>query len=193
MDALIELDQRIFLFLNALGSSTYDGFWMMMTNILSNVVVYVLCSIYIYRVFGLKTVLIVLLLVGLLILVTDQTTNFFKISVGRLRPCYEPELDGLVRLVKKTCGGRYGFFSGHASNSFALASFFGFILRNRLKYVSLILLVIATLIAYSRVYIGVHYPIDIIVGTMVGMLFGYIFYRLYKTIAFRFIGKQISR
>lgn len=189
MDFLIELDQRLFLFLNALGSSTYDGFWMMMTNILSNVVVYVLCSIYIYRVFGLKTVLIVLLLVGLLIIITDQTTNFFKISIGRLRPCYEPELDGLVRLVKETCGGRYGFFSGHASNSFALASFFGHILRSRLKYVSLLLLVIAALIAYSRVYIGVHYPIDIIVGTIVGILFGNIFYLLYRKIEFKFIRK----
>ena len=69
-------------------------------------------------------------LTALLVLITDQVTNLFKDYFQRLRPCYEPSLDGLVRLVKSNCGGSFGYFSGHASNSFALAVFFSLILKN---------------------------------------------------------------
>ena len=73
-------------------------------------------------------------LTALLVLITDQVTNLFKDGFQRLRPCYEPSLDGLVRLVKSNCGGSFGYFSGHASNSFALAVFFSLILKYHKHY-----------------------------------------------------------
>jgi undecaprenyl-diphosphatase len=120
-------------------------------------------------------------------LCTDQLTNLFKVQVGRLRPCYDEEIKTLVRLVKPSCGGRYSFFSGHASNSFALAVFFGLIFKESYRFLLPILLFIAFLIAYSRVYIGVHFPLDIFVGAVAGSLIGIGFFRLWNYFKLRFL------
>ena len=120
-----------------------------------------------------------LLFTSLLILCTDQLTNLFKVQIGRLRPCYDDEVKSLLRLVKPTCGGKFSFFSGHASNSFALAVFFGLILKPTNSFHFPVLLLIAFLIAYSRVYIGVHFPLDIFVGAIAGSLVGIVFHRLW--------------
>ena len=121
-----------------------------------------------------------LLFVALLILVTDQATNLFKDGLERLRPCHEPVLKEMVRLVKPSCGGLYGYFSGHASNSFALAVFFSCIFG--VKYIRLpfLLLFVAFLVAYSRIYIGVHYPLDVVSGMVFGSLVGMVFYRIWR-------------
>jgi undecaprenyl-diphosphatase len=134
-----------------------------------------------------KIAVYLLLFAGLLILCTDQLTNLFKVQVGRLRPCYDEEIKTLVRLVKPSCGGRYSFFSGHASNSFALAVFFGLIFKESYRFLLPALLFIAFLIAYSRVYIGVHFPLDIFVGAVVGSLIGLGFFRLWKLFKLRFL------
>jgi undecaprenyl-diphosphatase len=127
---------------------------------------------------------------ALLILCTDQLTNLFKVQVGRLRPCYDQEIRALVRLVKPTCGGRFSFFSGHASNSFALAVFFGSILKSTHRSLFPTLLFIAFLIAYSRVYIGVHFPLDIVIGAIAGSLIGIMFYRLWTLFTIRFLKEK---
>ena len=121
-----------------------------------------------------------LLFVALLILVTDQATNLFKDGLERLRPCHEPVLKEMVRLVKPSCGGLYGYFSGHASNSFALAVFFSCIFG--VKYIRLpfLLLFVAFLVAYSRIYIGVHYPLDVFSGMVFGSFVGMVFYRIWR-------------
>ena len=121
-----------------------------------------------------------LLFVALLILVTDQATNLFKDGLERLRPCHEPVLKEMVRLVKPSCGGLYGYFSGHASNSFALAVFFSCIFG--VKYIRLpfLLLFVAFLVAYSRIYIGVHYPLDVVSGMVFGSFVGMVFYRIWR-------------
>ncbi len=121
-----------------------------------------------------------LLFVALLILVTDQATNLFKDGLERLRPCHEPVLKEMVRLVKPSCGGLYGYFSGHASNSFALAVFFSCIFG--VKYIRLpfLLLFVAFLVAYSRIYIGVHYPLDVVSGMVFGSLVGMVFYPIWR-------------
>ncbi|MCY4161937.1 MAG: phosphatase PAP2 family protein [Flavobacteriaceae bacterium] len=182
LESILDFDERVFLYLNNLGSDPFDWIWMGLTNILSNVTVYILCFIYLTYKLGIKQSCLILGVGLLLILATDQSTNFFKDAVQRLRPCHEPSLTGLVRLVKETCGGKYGFFSGHASNSFGLALFFGLVIKKYSKLIPILLMIIAFLIAYSRVYIGVHYPIDIIIGGAFGSLYGYLFFRLYRLI-----------
>ena len=129
MEELIALDQQLFLFLNHLGSNTFDGFWMLMTNKATNISLYLFLAFMYLRQTSLKPFLMLLLFVALLILVTDQVTNLFKYGFERLRPCHEPAIKEMLRLVKPTCGGLYGYFSGHASNSFALAIFFSSIFR----------------------------------------------------------------
>lgn len=121
---------------------------------------------------------------------TDQVTNLFKDGFERLRPCREEGLKGLMRMVKDYCG-TYGFFSGHASNSMAVAVFVGLLLRPYFKYLIFILLFWAALMAYSRIYIGVHYPLDIICGMAFGGLSGYFFYKLKGLIESRFFKARV--
>ena len=187
MEELIALDKELFLFLNQMGSRTFDVFWMLMTHKVTNITLYIFLVFIYFKQSGLKSFLILLGFVGLLILVTDQVTNLFKISFERLRPCYEPSLKNMVRLVKSSCGGRYGYFSGHASNSFALAVFFSIIFRNKYNRLPFLLLFIAFLVAYSRIYIGVHYPLDVISGMAFGSLVGMLFYFIWR----RFNGRYL--
>ena len=119
-----------------------------------------------------------------MITITDQGANLFKDSFQRLRPCYDEAVKDAIRLVKDSCGGKYGFFSAHASNSFSLAIFFGLLFRNRIRYIILITLVYASFISYSRIYLGVHFPIDIIFGSLFGLFIGF---SIYKFVYLKFL------
>jgi undecaprenyl-diphosphatase len=186
METLLACDKVLFLWLNGLGTVTFDTFWMFMTHRGSNVLLYLALLLFYGFKYSWNGAAYLLLFTGLLILCTDQLTNLFKVQVGRLRPCYDQEVKTLMRLVKSTCGGRYSFFSGHASNSFALAVFFGLIFKPTYHLHLPVLLFIAFLIAYSRVYIGVHFPLDIFVGAIAGSLIGIGFHRLWNFYNFRF-------
>ena len=189
MDVVVDWDKALFLWLNGLGSPAFDSFWMLITHRGSNVIIYLLLWSYISVKTSWKTGAYLLIFTALLILCTDQFTNFIKASTERLRPCYDEEIKSFVRLVKPTCGNRYGFFSGHASNSFALAIFFSSIVRSYSRWTPFVLFFFAALIAYSRVYIGVHFPLDILVGACVGSGIGYGFSKLWKRFTIRFLSK----
>lgn len=107
----------------------------------------------------------------LLIVFSDQTSvHFFKDVVQRLRPCHAPDLAGLVRLPDGHCGGQFGFVSSHATNSFALAVFAGYFLGKKIRRFMWVMILWAAVICYSRVYMGVHYPLDVIGGAAWGSL-----------------------
>ena len=179
LEQLLQLDKEVFLFLNGLGNPTWDGFWMFVTNKLSSIPIYLILLVLVYRKLGLRKTLVVLIAVALLILVTDQLANFFKYGVQRLRPCYDPQVSGIMRLVKSSCGGKFGYFSAHAANSFAIALFFTTLLRSKFKYMGFLLFFWATVVAYSRIYIGVHFPLDVITGMLIGLGMGWLFAKLY--------------
>ncbi len=176
LDQLLEWDIALFLFLNGLGTSFFDPFWMLMTHKATNFAVYLVLLFWFYHFKGMKQTLFLLLGVGALILVTDQITNVFKNSFERLRPCHTPELQDIMRLVKSSCGGLYSYFSGHASNSFALATYFSILFSARFPKLKFVLFLIAACIAYSRVYVGVHFPLDIVSGAVFGTLWALCFY-----------------
>ncbi|MGX1929493.1 phosphatase PAP2 family protein [Flagellimonas sp. 2504JD4-2] len=178
LEELIQWDQEVFLFLNGLGTETWDGFWMFMTRTRNSAPLYALLLYLTYRSFGLKGTAVVLVSIALLITCTDQLSNFFKYGIGRLRPCHDPEISGVMRLVKSYCGGKFGYFSAHAANSFAPATFFALMFHKRVKYIGLLLVVWALTVAYSRIYIGVHYPLDVLTGMLMGIFFGWVFARL---------------
>ncbi|WP_224484548.1 phosphatase PAP2 family protein [Robertkochia aurantiaca] len=193
MEQLIELDRELFIFLNSMGNETWDGFWLFMTNKWSSIPLYALLLLLSVKELGKKRLLVMLILVALLITATDQLANLFKYGVERLRPCHDIALEAQMRLVKSYCGGMYGYFSAHAANSFAVATFFSLLLRRSAAWLPGLLLVWALIVAYSRIYIGVHFPLDVITGMSIGMLLGWLFYRLFRLISVRFqISEEVS-
>ena len=196
IEEILKLDSQLFLFLNNLGSSTFDTFWIFLSYKESNIFFYLsLLIFYFYKeskTIKLSEVFYSLLFIAIMIIITDQTANLFKDSFQRLRPCYNESLIDSVRLVKESCGGKYGFFSAHASNSFSLAIFFGLLYKNKFRYVICISLLYASLISYSRIYLGVHFPLDILFGGIFGITIGLVIFRIYenKLNFFKFLNKS---
>ncbi len=123
----------------------------------------------------------ILIAVIILIVLSDQASvQLFKEVFQRLRPCHNPQIAELVHLVDG-CGGKYGFISSHATNTFALALFMGLVLNKHIPFIFIGLLCWAIVVSYSRVYVGVHYVSDIFVGALLGMLIGWlVFFGLKK-------------
>ena len=170
IEEIINFDKIIFLYLNSLGSKSFDFIWLLITNKFLNFIIYFSLLFAVFKRYGRTRALNVFLLAVILIFMVDQTTNLSKFFFGRLRPCYDEEISLLSRLVTSHCGGKFSFFSAHASNSFALATFFSIIFK-KIKILRIVIVFLAILIAYSRIYIGVHYPLDVIIGALFGVFF----------------------
>ena len=179
LDLIVEYDHKLFLWLNNLGNESFDWFWMLMTNKLFNFFVYSIALIYLLKKTDIKSLISMILFLSILILISDQTSNLFKNFFERLRPCHDEQISSYMRLVKDSCGGLYSFFSAHASNSFALASFFFFVYYKIIQRKIILFFVLASLVSYSRVYIGVHYPLDIITGSIFGFVSGFILFKFW--------------
>ncbi len=177
IDSLLELDRELFIYLNGLGSSTWDGLWLVITNKFASIPIYAILLFLVFKKYGWKVGLTILVVTALMITFTDQLTSFFKDTIKRPRPCQEASLQEVIRYVAPRCG-KFSFFSGHATSTMAGAVFISLLLRKWFRYVPFIMLFWAFLVAYSRVYVGVHYPVDIIVGMAVGGVSGWIFYKL---------------
>lgn len=99
----------------------------------------------------------------------------------RLRPCHNPEIADLVHTINGACGGKYGFVSSHASNTFALAIFIGFIFKKHVAWMLYFMLCWAAIVTYSRIYVGVHYPGDVLGGALLGSIIGFL---MWKTLVY---------
>ncbi|MFA5820029.1 MAG: phosphatase PAP2 family protein, partial [Bacteroidales bacterium] len=174
---LERLDQQLFLFLNSLNSP----FWDQVMHAISGKVIWVPLYLAILIILGIKykrKFLVILLFIILAATLADQTSVLFKNLVQRLRPCHEPSLEGLIHLVNGECGGKFGFVSSHAANSFNVALISLLFIKKRWYTISIILW--ALVVGYSRIYLGVHYPGDVICGLLLGALIGWSIYKLYE-------------
>lgn len=185
MEQLIEYDHDIFLYLNSLGSTTWDGLWLFITNKLYSAPLYAFLIYLIYKKYGVKGTIITVLVVAAMITCTDQLANLFKHGFERPRPCRVEAWKGTMRFIAERCG-RYGYFSGHAANSMAAAIFAGLALKSKHHNLIFILLFWSALVGYSRVYLGVHYPGDVLTGWTIGGILGFSFYKLQQYLVKRF-------
>ena len=190
METLVEFDVSLFLYLNNLGSSFFDPLWLVITNKFASIPLYLVLIYLLYKNIGLHKTILSLVVVALMITATDQLSYAVKHSVMRLRPCGDPSLEGLGRFVAD-CGS-FGYFSGHATSSFALAIFLGSILKPFYKYIFSALILWAIIVSYSRIYVGVHFPGDVLTGILVGSLLGFLFYELYKFLNLKVLEKRIK-
>jgi undecaprenyl-diphosphatase len=178
MEFLIGLDRDILIFLNNLGSESWDGFWLIITKQINWLPTFVLISYLVFTHYGWRHSLLIIVIIALLLVLTHLTTNhFFKFFFERLRPSNNPSLAGLIRAVHPS--DTFSFISGHASNSMAAAFFLYAVLKTRVKYIEIIFLW-PLIFAYSRIYLGLHYPSDIIAGYVWGILMALLVLQLYK-------------
>ena len=173
---LEHLDQQLFLFLNSLNSPFCDQVMHAISGRLIWVPLYLSILIFL-EVKHKRKFLIILLFIILAVTLTDQTSVLLKNLTHRLRPCYEPSLKELVHTVNGECGGLYSFVSSHAANSFNVALLSLLFIKKR--WYSVTIIVWALVVGYSRIYLGVHYPGDMIGGSLLGAFAGWSMYKLY--------------
>lgn len=180
-DTIVEADHKLFFFLNGLHQNWLDAPMTLVSNRLVWIPLYAWILYLLYRKYGKGTWIILLCAIGL-ILFSDQTANVFKEIVQRFRPTHNPTFGHLVHTVNEYRGGTYGFFSGHATNAFALIMFSLLLLKPSKTYFKIILISYACITSYSRIYLGVHYPADIFVGALCGIGLGFLFTNFTKVL-----------
>jgi undecaprenyl-diphosphatase len=187
VDKILDFDKRLFIWLNSFGSETFDGLWLFITKQINWIPVFAIIAYLVFKHLGWRHALMILAITAVLLTVSDQTINFIKDHFQRLRPGNNPEIAHLVRAVQRRSS--FSFFSGHAGNSMGVAVFLFLILRRYLKYMWLIFLW-PLIFAYSRIYLGLHYPLDIFCGYVFGILMGIVFYQVYRFCRNRFFPEK---
>ena len=168
LETLNNWDTQLFLFINGIHSPFWDSLMFWISGKLSWIPLYILIIGYLIYTFRWKSLWI---LAGAAVLATmsDQVSvQLFKETFLRLRPCHQTHIAGIVHLVNDYCGGQYGFVSSHAANTAAIAFYTALWIRNRWYWTGISIW--AAVISYSRVYLGVHFPGDVLCGAILGIL-----------------------
>ena len=176
LERIIQLDKQVLVYLNGLGSEQWDWLWLIITKQLNWAPVFILVFYLLQKKIGLKNFGYYVLFIAVMVLICDQTVNLFKYSFERLRPCNDMEIGEIIRRVKTSSS--FSFFSGHATNSMASTVLTFLILKRYYKHAYLLFL-FPLIFAYSRIYLGLHFPTDILTGYAFGATSGYLAYKLY--------------
>ncbi len=175
IDTILNIDSALLIFLNNLGNEQWDGFWMTITNQFHWSPLFVFIIYLLFYNFGWKKGGLLLLLMIVMIAFSDQFTNVIRGIFERLRPCNNLEIRDLIRISYSP--KNYSFTSGHATSSMTFAVFVVQLFKNKYAHIRWVFL-FPIFFAYSRIYLGVHYPVDIIVGALNGTIIALIFYKI---------------
>ncbi|WP_165747796.1 phosphatase PAP2 family protein [Cellulophaga sp. Z1A5H] len=175
-DKLLTWDRETFIYLNSLGIEEYDQFWSIATNISTWIPLYVLFLFLVMYKRSKKEKIQKILTAVLMLLFVLLLTGVTKELVGRIRPSADAEINTLIRIIKGSNG--FSFFSGHSAYSFALTTIVVLFIKDTFKW-SWAFYIWPIFLAFSRIYVGVHYPVDLITGAIVGILSGNLFYGIY--------------
>lgn len=191
-ETLEQFDKSIFLAINSLHSGLFDSFMVYVSAIWIFAPLFAYWIYLAYRKEGGKKLVVLLAFAGLLILLADQSSNMVKHSVKRYRPTHNTEIQAQIHTVNGYTGGQYGFFSGHAANCFGIATIMFFLLSSEPFWFRCLCFGWAGLTAYSRIYLGVHYPSDIFIGALVGIIWGLIIYKLIQYTFNRYFNETVD-
>jgi undecaprenyl-diphosphatase len=185
MNALLELDSHLLLLLNYFHTEFWDNFFWIVSSIQIWIPFYMMIIHVMIKGQKVQSWISILSLILLVVLCDQISTEVFKHGFERLRPTHDPLLKDFVKTVNNYRGGQFGFVSSHATNTMGLAVFSSLLFRN--KAYSIFMVLWAILVGYSRIYLGVHFPGDIIGGMLLGTIIAYLLYKAYALIIPRFV------
>ncbi len=177
LENLIEKDQQLLIYLNNLGTNFLDPIFMYITHQINWWPFFIILIFLLLKKISLKQFGLLVLVLTVFFVFTDQTTNLVKYSVARLRPVNDPLIEPFLRILRKA--NSPSFFSGHASNSSGSILIIFLIMKRYYKYAWLIFF-FPLIFAYTRIYLALHYPLDILCGHIFGLSSGFLFYYIFR-------------
>ena len=182
---ILEWDREFFIYLNSLGIEQYDGLWSLATNITTWIPLFILFLVLLLRAYPGRKGIVLSFSVVLLAIVVLLTTELTKEYIARLRPNNNADINTLIRILVSPQG--YSFFSGHAASSFSITTLMVCYLHKKYPWAWAFFLW-PLIFSFSRIYVGVHYPTDILVGALVGISLAVVFNKIFSGITVPYSG-----
>ena len=177
LNSILNYDKQLLLFLHSKGSITWDSFWIFITNPLHWIPLFFLLFFLGYKVFGFKKTSLITIITALSGVFSLLTVNLIKNYFQRLRPINDTSINNAIRILVEQ--NDFSFVSGHSTVSFTISFILFWVLKKHYKYIFLIF-IFPILFAYSRIYLAVHFPIDILFGMLLGYVIALIFYKIMR-------------